>query len=96
MTTLTDIQIRQRCLELAEFLISKNNAYGQSVSDPVCIFSHATPLERLYTRMDDKLSRIARGQAIANTDEPLDDTKRDLAGYLVLESLVSKVPTWRP
>jgi len=44
----------------------------------VRIFSKATPEEGLRIRIDDKLSRIARGDAAG------EDTILDLAGYLIL------------
>lgn len=87
-------EIRVRCNQLAEFLISKNRAYGNSVADPVRVFSKADKLEQLHIRMDDKLSRISRGQGIEVTDETVGDTKRDLAGYLVLEAIVGNAPSW--
>jgi len=45
----------------------------------VRIFSRAGPLEQLNVRIDDKLSRVARGHEHAG-----DDTELDLIGYLVL------------
>ena len=66
------------CQNLAEMLKAKNRAYGNSFADPVRIFSKATPEEGLLIRIDDKLSRIARGDAAG------EDTILDLAGYLIL------------
>ena len=63
-------------------LIEKNKAYGDSVLNPIRVFSKADPLEQLKVRMDDKLSRLARGNELK--DESLDDTIRDLTGYLVI------------
>jgi hypothetical protein len=59
-------------------LISKNQAYGDSALNPVRIFSKADPTEQLRVRVDDKLSRLARG------DDAGEDTVHDLIGYLVL------------
>ena len=87
-------QIRARCAELAEFLVAKNRAYGNSAADPVRVFSRADKLEQLRIRMDDKLSRIARGVGLETTDETVDDTKRDLAGYLVLEAVITGGAPW--
>ena len=70
--------IEYECLEIAEMLKDKNRAYGNSFADPVRIFSKATPEEGLRIRIDDKLSRIARGQDAG------EDTILDLIGYLVL------------
>lgn len=71
--------IARVCAEMCDMLQAKNRAYGNSVGEPVRIFSKAGPREAMRVRMDDKLSRIMRGQA-AGEDAPW-----DLAGYLVLE-----------
>lgn len=65
--------------EIETFLIDKNRAYGDSAIDPVRIFSKASTVEQLLVRIDDKLSRVARGFEIVG-----DDTILDLIGYLVL------------
>jgi hypothetical protein len=66
-------------------LIAKNQAYGNSFSDPVRIFSKATPEDGLNIRIDDKLSRIARGQ---NAGE---DAILDLIGYLILKRVLGRL-----
>jgi len=67
------------CEELCTMLIQKNTAYGNSALEPLRMFSKASPREQLLVRIDDKLSRLARGGEF-----PGDDTIVDLAGYLVL------------
>lgn len=62
-------------------LLQKNAAYGNSAMDPVRIFSSSDSTEQLKVRIDDKLSRLARGK---NTDKVPEDTLMDLIGYLVL------------
>jgi len=62
-----------------EMLLAKNEAYGDSALDPVRIFSKADPIEQIYVRIDDKLSRLARGG-----DFGTEDTEFDLIGYLIL------------
>ena len=89
-----EMEIRARCAQLADFPVAKNRAYGSAAADPVRVFSAATPLEGLHIRMDDKLSRLARGRGIDRTDETVDDTKRDLAGYLILEAVIGGAPSW--
>lgn len=64
--------------ELADLLVAKNKAYGNSALDPVRIFSTASPHEQLLVRVDDKLSRLARG------NDAGEDTLMDLLGYLVI------------
>lgn len=60
-------------------LQEKNVAYGDSALDPVRIFSKSNAIEQLLVRIDDKLSRFARG-----TDYPGDNDIDDLIGYLIL------------
>lgn len=60
-------------------LQEKNVAYGDSALDPVRIFSKSNAIEQLLVRIDDKLSRFARG-----TEYPGDNDIDDLIGYLVL------------
>src|ERR1044072_5824457 len=47
--------------EFRDFLIAKNQQYGDSAIDPVRIFSKSNPEEQLKVRMDVKLSRLVRG-----------------------------------
>lgn len=67
---------------IANLLVKKNASYGNSVLDPVRIFSRAPAQEQLLVRIDDKLSRIARGSEVPN-----EDTVDDLIGYLILHKL---------
>ena len=62
-----------------ELLLAKNDAYGNSALDPVRIFSRADPIEQLNVRLDDKLSRLARGDAAGKGVE------WDILGYLLLK-----------
>ena len=78
VTTFED-QVREILDDLGDMLIAKNKAYGNSALEPVSVFSRAGAVESLNIRIDDKLSRIARG-----TDYPGEDTIDDLIGYLVL------------
>lgn len=70
--------ILDECLGIAEMLIEKNRAYGNSALQPVRVFSKASSEEQLLVRIDDKLSRLARGSAAG------EDVVADLIGYLVL------------
>jgi hypothetical protein len=80
-TTMDDLQtaIAKACDEIKGILLEKNRTYGNSALDPLRIFSKASLLEQLNVRIDDKLSRIARGSEYTG-----DDTELDLIGYLVL------------
>jgi len=70
--------IVDECLAVAKVLVEKNAAYGNSALEPVRIFSKSSPTEQLLVRLDDKLSRLARGSAAG------EDVVLDLIGYLVL------------
>ena len=72
------------CHEVADMLLAKNEAYGDSAIAPVRIFSKADPLEQIRVRIDDKLSRIARGKAAG------EDVELDLIGYLILMRVARK------
>ena len=72
-------EILQKCLEIAELLLEKNIAYGNSALEPIRIFSKASTSEQLLTRIDDKLNRLKNG-----TEYKSEDTVNDLIGYLVL------------
>jgi hypothetical protein len=71
-------KVRAELDAVAAVLIEKNKAYGNSALMPVRVFSRATPIEQLLVRIDDKLSRLARGAAAG------EDVELDLVGYLVL------------
>lgn len=64
---------------IRSLLIEKNAKYGDSALDPVRIFSKASSAEQLRVRLDDKLSRLARG-----TGEEDEDILMDTLGYLIM------------
>ena len=76
--------ILNECLSIAEVLLQKNAAYGNSALAPVRIFSKASNVEQILVRLDDKLSRLARGLAAG------EDVILDLVGYLVLLRIAMK------
>lgn len=71
-------EVRRITTEIADMLVAKNRAYGNSALDPVRIFSQADPAEQIRVRIDDKLSRLARGRGAG------EDVVMDLMGYLVI------------
>lgn len=77
-------EILRECLGVAEILIQKNAAYGNSALEPMRVFSKASTVEQILVRLDDKLSRLARGS------EAGEDVILDLMGYLVLLRLAMK------
>lgn len=77
-------QIRAECQNIADLLVEKNRAYGDSALNPVRIMSKADSVEQIKVRLDDKLSRLARGS------EAGEDVILDLIGYLVLLRIAKK------
>lgn len=76
MTSTAD-DIRAECRAIEELLLAKNEAYGDSMLNPLRIFSKASPVEQILVRIDDKLSRLVRGDAAG------EDVVLDTIGYLV-------------
>lgn len=77
----TDL-IRKVCGELEDLLVAKNIQYGNSALDPLRLFARGIDAEaQLRVRIDDKLSRMARGDDSIEADT---DVYRDLAGYCIL------------
>lgn len=70
------------CERVKELLLHKNTLYGDSATNPIRIMSRLSAEEGLKVRIDDKLSRLARG------DDGGEDTTIDLIGYLVLLRVV--------
>lgn len=64
---------------VAATLTEKNLRYGDSAANPLRVFSRAAADEQLRVRIDDKLSRLARGTSLDD-----EDTILDLCGYLAL------------
>jgi hypothetical protein len=87
--TQTQKEIEVICDELKAMLIDKNNSYGNSALDPVRIFSKSDNIEQLRVRIDDKISRFARGNEF-----PGDNDIDDLLGYLVLLKVAHR-NNWR-
>jgi len=77
-------EIIEQCLVLARFLTEKNKAYGDSALDPVRILSKADVAEQIRIRMDDKLSRLVRGELAG------EDAVQDLVGYYILLKIAEK------
>lgn len=77
--------VRRQLARVAEMLIEKNQSYGNSALDPVRIFSKASRDEQLNVRIDDKLSRISRGEEFRGDNDEL-----DLIGYLVLKMIAKE------
>lgn len=71
--------VKEQLEAIEELLIEKNISYGDSALSPIRLFSRAGPIEQIKVRIDDKLTRLARG-----VGELGEDTILDLIGYLIL------------
>jgi len=82
--TETQKLISRKCDKIKTMLLEKNKGYGNSALDPMRIFSRCSPTEQLAVRLDDKISRIARGDMSAVGGETYLVTLDDLIGYAIL------------
>lgn len=71
---------------IEKMLLEKNQKYGNSALDPLRVFSSAAPDEQIKVRLDDKLSRIARGVGTET-----EDVEADIIGYLTLMRVYRKL-----
>ncbi len=67
--------------EVKDLLVRKNEQYGDSVHSPIRLFSNSSVLEAVRVRLDDKYSRLARGNDNIESDE---DIHLDCIGYHVM------------
>lgn len=72
-------EVKSVCNNVAEMLIEKNKSYGNSALEPINCFYKGDAGTSIRVRIDDKLSRIMRGNEFQG-----EDTVWDLLGYLVL------------
>ena len=84
MEELMSVLISDECDRIKQMLLKKNDSYGNSVAEPIHIFSAVPSGEQLNVRIDDKLSRLKHGNDYDN-----EDTKLDLIGYLILQRCVN-------
>ena len=86
---MTDLEfslaVKEECEAIHKMLIEKNKSYGNSALDPIRCFSKLDPIETIKIRIDDKLSRLMRGNEYKQ-----EDTTLDLLGYLILLRIASK------
>jgi pyruvate carboxylase len=87
----TAFNIREVTTELAEMLIAKNRAYGDSALNPQRFFSTAPSDEQIKVRLDDKLNRIRTMTVNGQSEDAMgEDVVNDLLGYLVLLRIAQK------
>jgi hypothetical protein len=79
---LTDTQqkIDRLFFNFSEFLKEKNKRYGDSVINPVKVFSKVEPTNKACIRLDEKLQRIMNN----DTGELRKNDVADTFGYLAL------------
>ncbi len=82
---MTEDSFRLKCAKIAgravNLLGEKNAQYGDSAFDPIRVFSKLGPDAGLRVRIDDKISRLLRGNADMESDTDVID---DLIGYFIL------------
>ena len=71
--------------QVRDTLLEKNKKYGDSIFNPIRVFSKQSPIDRIKSRLDDKISRIAQGE------DDTEDCVLDLMGYLVMFRIASKM-----
>jgi len=76
----TKDKIKEKCQQLEDLLVRKNDAYGDSALEPMGVFSSASASTGIKIRLDDKLKRIANAGLVEDTE----DTLIDIAGYIIL------------
>jgi hypothetical protein len=64
-------EIRAVCDELKEFLVAKNIQYGNSAINPYVFSLRASTEEQLRVRIDDKISRLVRGNDSIEADDDI-------------------------
>lgn len=73
--------VMNQWLEMSTFLKQKNDSYGSSILNPIRVFStNISRREQILVRVDDKVSRIVRGNSSV---ESMHDTVKDILGYAV-------------
>ena len=77
----TQKQIADTLDAVKDLLLKKNEQYGDSVLDPINLFARHDPIEGIRVRLDDKYSRLARGNDSIESDE---DIHLDCIGYHVM------------
>lgn len=82
---MTEESFKLKCAKIAAKVLNllgeKNKQYGDSAFDPIRFFSDLGPDAGLRVRIDDKLSRLMRGNDSIETDK---DVIEDLIGYFIL------------
>ena len=70
---------------IKQLLMRKNSQYGDSIFNPVRVFSKGDPIEQIRVRIDDKISRMN-----SSPHEYIEDTVTDLIGYLIMYQMAMR------
>jgi len=84
-------RIENKCLEIAKMLLEKNKSYGNSIAEPINVFSSLDPIKQVELRIDDKLKRIRNNSHGVEHNYKHEDSCLDLIGYLVLYEILKDV-----
>lgn len=84
--------IAEEGLALVELLLRKNHDYGSSVFKPPVLAPELSELSAIDVRMSDKIARINNLKTCASEvkSESIDETYKDLAGYVILRRSVQR------
>ena len=74
-------RVAETAARVVNLLRIKNEQYGDSVQQPLRVFSKLDSQAGIRVRIDDKLSRLARGNDSIESDIDIID---DLIGYVIL------------
>jgi GrpB-like predicted nucleotidyltransferase (UPF0157 family) len=87
------VAINQVVNEIRDMLQVKNRSYGNAALEPLNVFSCLDPEAQVKVRIDDKLRRLKSITAQEDKGNPyhLEDTEKDLIGYLILLQVIRKL-----
>ena len=81
-------RIELKCLNIAKMLLEKNKSYGNSIAEPINVFSNLDPIKQVELRIDDKLKRIRNNSIGVEHKYKHEDSSVDLIGYLILYEIL--------
>ena len=84
--------IAEEGMKIISLLLQKNHDYGSSVFEPPALDPSLSVLAAIDVRMSDKIARIKNLKTAAAEvkSESIDDTYKDLAGYVILRRAVQR------
>lgn len=84
--------IAEEGMKIISLLLQKNHDYGSSVFEPPALDPSLSVLAAIDVRMSDKIARIKNLKTATSEvkSESIDDTYKDLAGYVILRRAVQR------